>query len=335
MDPQLWDDPQNASKLMQRMENLRAEVLKIERLTQSLDDLDELEEMASTKEDQKMIEAQKKECGKEIDELEFRTLLSGQYDSNDALLTIRSGAGGVDAQDWAEMLLRMYTRYAERREYAVTILEKSQGAEAGIKSVLIEIRGEYAYGYLSQDSGVHRLVRLSPFNADSLRQTSFAQVEVMPSIDDAPEEAKIDPQELRVDTFRASGAGGQHVNTTDSAVRITHIPTNLVASCQSERSQQKNKERAMKLLQSKIVQKLIEEKEKERRKLRGETQAVEWGSQIRSYVLHPYKLVKDHRTGHESANTDAILDGEIQDFIEAMLKERVKREVDHAKEITK
>lgn len=255
----------------------------------------------------------------EIGRWEFRALLSGPHDRGDAILSIHAGAGGVDAQDFTEMLLRMYLRYAENSGFHASVIDESRGTEAGIKSVTLEISGEYAYGYLRMEAGVHRLVRLSPFNANQLRQTSFALVEASPVIEDA-EEVSIRQEDLRIDTYRASGAGGQHVNKTDSAVRITHLPTNTVASSQSERSQLQNRENAMKILTAKLYQKLVEEKDAEKRELKGEHKSAEGGNQIRSYVLHPYTLVKDHRTKTETSNALKVLDGDLQPFIESALR---------------
>ncbi len=304
---------------MKNLECLKGEVSKVENLEKRINDIEEFVDIAKSPNEMRDVEMELEELEKEIDGLEFRVLFSGEYDRNNAILEIHSGAGGVDAQDWAEMLLRMYSRFSERNNFKSILIDESKGAEAGIKSAVLEIEGFYAYGYLKAEKGVHRLVRLSPFNANNLRQTSFALVEVMPVIEDI-EEVKINPKELRIDTYRSSGAGGQHVNKTDSAVRITHIPTGIVASCQSERSQLQNKERAMKLLKAKLHDKFLEERDRKKSKLRGEFQSAEWGSQIRSYVLHPYKMVKDHRTKHETANTERVLDGELNDFIEAYLR---------------
>jgi len=254
-----------------------------------------------------------------LNKLEFRLLFSGEFDRHDAIMTIHSGAGGVDAQDWAEMLLRMYLKWAEKNGFKTRVVDESRGAEAGIKSVTMEISGQYAYGNLRSEGGVHRLVRLSPFNSDNLRQTSFALVEVMPVIEEI-KEVVIKPEDIRVDVFRSSGAGGQSVNTTDSAVRITHLSTGIVASCQNERSQMQNRVTALKILKAKLHKKYLEDAESEKAKLRGESVSAEWGSQIRSYVVHPYKMVKDHRTKHETANAEAVLEGNITGFIEAFLK---------------
>ena len=251
---------------------------------------------------------------------ERELLLGGPYDAGSALLTVRSGAGGTEAQDWAEMLLRMYLRYAEQIGFAAAVLDETRGNEAGIKNATIEIRGRFAYGYLRGERGIHRLIRLSPFNANNLRQTSFASVEVLPVLPESSKDIVIRPEDLKVDTFRASGAGGQHVNKTESAVRITHLPTNIVVSCQSERSQLQNRDQAMKMLRSKLLQKKIEEEEMEKAKLKGEERKVAFGSQIRTYTLHPYTLVKDHRTGTETSNASGVLDGDLDKFIESGLQ---------------
>ncbi len=314
-----WNDAKTAGKMMKEIELLKEEIEKYAGLEKKTSELMELAEMAKSPEEEKEIENEFAELEKEINELEFKTLLGGEYDRNDAILSIHSGAGGVDAQDWAEMLLRMFLRFAEKNNFKAKIIDESRGQEAGIKSASVEISGPYAYGYLQSEAGTHRLVRLSPFNADNLRQTSFALVEILPVIEEI-KEVSIDPKDLRIDTYRSSGAGGQHVNMTDSAVRITHIPTGTVAACQNERSQLQNKEQAMKMLKAKLHQKFLEERESERRKLRGENVSAEWGSQIRSYVLHPYKMVKDHRTQFESSNPEAILEGDLKEFMEAYLR---------------
>ena len=305
---------------MQELEMLQNERLSFERLEQSLADLEGFVVLENLKpEESEMLEKEYSEAEKAMNEWELKTLLGGPYDTKSALLSVRSGAGGVDAQDWAEMLLRMYLRSAERQGFQTRLLDESRGAEAGIKSATIEVSGRYAYGYLRGEAGIHRLVRLSPFNAKNLRQTSFASVEVLPVIDES-EAIAIKPDELRVDTYRSSGAGGQSVNTTDSAVRITHIPTGIVVTCQNERSQLQNKEEAMKILRSKMVARQMEALEAEKRKLRGDFKSAEWGNQIRSYALHPYTLVKDHRTGVETSDTDKVLSGDLELFIEAELR---------------
>lgn len=305
---------------MRELEFLQNEYDSFYHLMKNVNDISELAESNDlSDEDIRLLE---KECATIEDafyEWELKTLLGGEYDKNSALLTVRSGAGGVDAQDFAEMIIRMYIRYAERRNFRTRLLDESRGSEAGIKSATIEIDGIFAYGYLRGEAGIHRLVRLSPFNAKSLRQTSFASVEVMPVVDEKTM-IPIKPDELRIDTYRSSGAGGQNVNKTESAVRITHIPTGIVSACQSERSQLQNREEAMKMLQSKLVQKHIEEQAEEKRKLRGDFKTAGWGNQIRSYVLHPYTLVKDHRTGTETSDAIKVLDGDIQIFVESELR---------------
>lgn len=257
----------------------------------------------------------------EVDQRELRTLLAGEYDDGDALLTINAGAGGTEAQDWASMLQRMYLRWAEQEDYKTEILDLTPGEEAGIKSVTIAVNGSYAFGYLRPEKGVHRLVRLSPFDSAHRRHTSFAQVEVLPQVEDA--DIEINPNDLKIDTFLSSGAGGQNVQKNQTAVRLTHIPTGVVASSQNERSQTQNRENAMKVLRARLMEIRREEQERELAKLRGEYQKTEWGSQIRSYVLHPYQLVKDHRTDHETGNTQAVLDGDLNGFIEAYLRSQV------------
>jgi peptide chain release factor 2 len=260
-----------------------------------------------------------------FEEMEFELLLSGEYGRSSAFLAVHAGAGGTEAQDWAEMLLRMYLRWAERRGYQASVVDTSPGEEAGVKSALIEVTGLYAYGYLKAERGVHRLVRLSPFDASHSRHTSFALVEVMPEVD-RDVDIKIDPDDLRVDFFRASGPGGQHVQKTSSAVRITHVPTGTVAICQNERSQYQNKEMAMKVLRARLLELELEKQAEERTRLKGEHVAAGWGNQIRSYVLHPYKMVKDHRTGYETSDPNAVLDGELDDFIKAYLKFAIGKE---------
>lgn len=328
--PGFWDDSQKASKIMQDLEELRNELKALSDIETELDEIKELagiidETEAGSEKEEDDLSQKLAEIEKEIDQLEFKTLFSGEYDRSDVIISIHSGAGGVDAQDWAEMLLRMYLKWAEKNNFKAKIVDESRGSEAGIKNVTVEINGAYAYGNLKSEGGVHRLVRLSPFNSDNLRQTSFALVEVMPVIEDI-KEVVINPTDIRVDVYRSSGAGGQSVNTTDSAVRITHIPSKIVATCQNERSQMQNKEQAMKILKAKLHQKYLDEKEKEKSKLRGESVSAEWGSQIRSYVIHPYKLVKDHRTKFETTDTEDVLGGNLEDFIEAYLKFKAEKQ---------
>ncbi|MGW8185154.1 MAG: peptide chain release factor 2 [Candidatus Moraniibacteriota bacterium] len=314
-----WNDHEKANLIMQELEELKKTLGKIEDINDKLDYFEEF--LTGVSNDSELIELEKQiiETERDLGELEIDTLLGGEYDKNSAIVSIHSGAGGVDAQDWSEMLFRMYLRYAQIKKFKTKIIDEARGQEAGIKSVTFEIEGKYAYGLLKGEAGTHRLVRLSPFNSDNLRQTSFALVEVLPIIKNI-KEVVIKDEDLRIDTFRSSGAGGQSVNTTDSAVRITHLPTNIVAACQTERSQLQNKERAMKLLLAKLHRNFLEQQELEKKKLKGEHQGAQWGSQIRSYVVHPYKLVKDHRSEFESTDPESVLNGNIDEFIEAFLR---------------
>lgn len=319
-----WKDNLQAQRLMKELEGLRTEIIKLSDLETEINEIQELAEIISDTDpgsdrERKEIGEQLIKIDSELNQLEFNTLFSGQYDKNDAIISIYSGAGGVDAQDWAEMLLRMYLKWAEKNNFRAKLVDETRGQEAGIKNATLEISGPYAYGYLQSENGVHRLVRLSPYNADNLRQTSFALVDVMPVIEDIKEVA-IDSKDLRIDVYRSGGPGGQGVNTTDSAVRITHLPTGIVAACQNERSQLQNRESALKILKAKLHKKYLAEQEQERNQIRGEAASAEWGSQIRSYVIHPYKLVKDHRTRYETTDTEAVLSGNLNDFIEAYLK---------------
>lgn len=268
------------------------------------------------------LESETEQLEAETERREFLAMLSGKFDRGDALLAIHAGAGGTDSQDWAAMLQRMYLRWAETHDYTTDILDLSEGEEAGIKSVTISVTGKYAYGYLHPEKGVHRLVRLSPFDSNHRRHTSFALVEVLPQVDDDTT-IEINPNDLRIDTFRSAGAGGQNVQKNDTAVRITHIPSGLVVSCQNERSQTQNRENALRVLKGRLLEMKQQQQEEQLAELRGEYQKVEWGSQIRSYVLHPYQMVKDHRTDYETGNTQAVLDGELDGFIEAYLRANV------------
>lgn len=304
---------------MKELENLRDEVDEFEKIKQWVDYLGELLPAIQNKEEEDELGKEVENLEKKLAKLEFQTLLSGEYDRNNVIMALHSGAGGVDAQDWTEMLLRMYLRFAEKNNFKAKIIDQSRGSEAGIKSVTVEIDGDWAYGKLKGEAGTHRLVRLSPFNSDNLRQTSFALVEVLPVIEEIVE-VEIKDTDIRVDVYRSSGAGGQSVNTTDSAVRITHNPSGVVVTCQNERSQLQNKEKAMKILKAKLHQKYLQEKEAEKQKLRGEYRSAEWGSQIRSYVLHPYKMVKDHRTKQETSEAEKVLEGELEEFVESYLR---------------
>ncbi|MBS1262291.1 MAG: Peptide chain release factor 2 [Calditrichaeota bacterium] len=266
-----------------------------------------------------------RELNRRLDEMELAKMLSGPDDEKDCIITIKPGAGGTESQDWAQMLLRMYTRYLERRDYSFNVLDLQPGTEAGIKEASVEVSGDHPYGYLKAETGVHRLVRISPFDSNARRHTSFASVFVLPDADDV-REIEVDASELRIDTFRASGAGGQHVNKTDSAVRITHLPTNIVVSCQNERSQHKNRDAALKMLKARLYQRHLEEEAKKRAELEESKADIGWGSQIRSYVFHPYKMVKDLRTGVETSNVETVMDGDIHPFITEFLLGRTRME---------
>jgi len=294
-----------------------------QKLAQRAADLRDLYELAESESDEgvlKDLEAESGELEKGIADLEFRRMLGGPGDDKSAILTIHPGAGGTESQDWAQMLMRMYLRWIERAGYGSDVLDFQEGDEAGLKSVSIEVKGAYAYGHLKAEAGVHRLVRISPFDANKRRHTSFASVFVYPEVDNAIE-VEVDEKDLRIDTYRSSGAGGQHVNKTSSAIRITHIPTGIVVACQDERSQHRNKESAMKILMSRLYQLKLEEQQAKMAKLESTKREIAWGSQIRSYVFHPYNMVKDHRTDHETSNIQAVMDGDLDDFIRAYLLE--------------
>ena len=310
-----WSDPKEAQRVLSELSKIRKLVEKGRKIAEILSSLKEFSELLEEDESiERELRAEMEEAERLLEELELQTLFTDEYDSYNAVVTIHAGAGGVDAQDWAEMLLRMYTRWAERNNFDLEIVDTSFGEEAGIKSATFIVKGDFAYGYLKSERGVHRLVRISPFDAAHRRHTSFALVDVIPDIGNEIE-IEIKPEDLKIDTFRASGPGGQYVNKTESAVRITHIPTGIVVECQSERSQHQNRETAMRILKAKLFALEREKREKELQALKGERKDIAWGNQIRSYVLHPYTLVKDHRTGVEVGNIQAVLDGDIDIFI--------------------
>lgn len=324
-EPDFWSDTERATRISQEAAELKQEVEGWEKIQSDIEEFSGVADMAESEDDREML----KQIEKDVDDLqkrfralEFSMLFSGEYDKNAAIVSIHAGAGGTDAMDWAEMLFRMFTRFAEKKGWAVEMLEESRGEEAGYKRVTFAVRGRYAYGHLRSEAGVHRLVRISPFDAEKMRHTAFALVEVIPELDDVSDKTiEIDDKDLRIDTFASSGAGGQSVNTTNSAVRITHIPTNTVVSIQNERSQQQNKETAMRVLKSRLYQRLLEEQAEKIEEIKGGHKPPQWGNQIRSYVLHPYKMVKDHRTNTETSDVDAVLDGDLVEFIEAYLRQ--------------
>ncbi|MEA3349129.1 MAG: peptide chain release factor 2 [Chloroflexota bacterium] len=320
----LWDNPQYARRVMKTLSRLDEELENWRNLVNRLDDAIELAQL-NDESLQTELEAEAEAIEAEVNRREFDAMLSGEYDQGDALLTIHAGAGGTDSQDWAEMLQRMYLRWIEEHGYEVKILDITLGEEAGVKSVTIAVDGRYAYGYLRSEKGVHRLVRISPFDSNNRRHTSFAMVEILPQVEDDTS-VEINPNDLKIDTYKSGGAGGQSVQKNDTAVRITHIPTGIVASCQNERSQKQNRDNAMKVLRARLLE--IKEKEKAEKidELRGEYTKAEWGSQIRSYVLHPYKMVKDHRTNYEVGNAEAVLDGDLDGLMEAYLRANVGSE---------
>lgn len=326
-DPEFWNHPDESQQIMKELKNLQQQMEKIQKLYSGYEDIQILIEMAYEEDDSSMV----KEISKEIkvfesgyEELRIQTLLSGEYDSCKAIVTLHAGAGGTDSCDWAEMMYRMYSRWAERKGFAVTVLDYVAGDITGTKGITFEVEGENAYGYLKSEKGVHRLVRISPFNAAGKRQTSFVSCDVVPDIEDEIN-IEIADDDLKIDTYRASGAGGQHVNKTSSAIRITHLPTGIVVQCQNERSQHHNKEKAMQMLKVKLQMLKEQEQAEKVSDIRGEVKENSFGNQIRSYVLHPYTLVKDHRTNIENSNVTAVLDGNIDMFINAYLKEAVSR----------
>lgn len=320
-EPEFWNDMENSQKVLQKTKALKDKVERFQKLVSEWEDLKTLNELGLEELDESVITEVAEGLGKlkeNYEKLRLETLMTGQYDRNNAILTLHAGAGGTEAQDWVQMLLRMYTRWAEKRGYSIKTLDFLDGEEAGIKSVTIQVIGENAYGYLRSEKGVHRLVRISPFDASGRRHTSFASLDVMPELDDDIE-VDIDPEDLKVDTYRSSGAGGQHVNKTESAVRITHIPTGVVVACQTERSQFQNRDTCMKMLKAKLLE-LKEREQKEKiEDLKGIQMDIAWGSQIRSYVFCPYTLVKDHRTNYEMGDVNSVMDGELDGFINAYL----------------
>ncbi|NLY30830.1 MAG: peptide chain release factor 2 [Firmicutes bacterium] len=326
-EPGFWDDPEAAQKIIDKLNAVKRPLTLWQRLNSKLEDLAVLLELGREEKDEAAISEVKEEleqAAKELAELELNTLMSDPHDGANAYLSIHAGAGGTEAQDWAQMLLRMYTRWAENRGFETDVIDLLPGDEAGVKSATLLIKGENAFGNLRAERGVHRLVRISPFDASGRRHTSFASVDVIPEVQDN-DNIEIDPSELRIDTYRASGAGGQHVNKTESAVRITHLPTGIVVQCQGERSQHANRDRAMQLLRARLLEKKRAEQEAKMAELRGEQSEIAWGSQIRSYVFCPYTMVKDHRTEHETGNVDGVMDGDIDPFIHAYLRWNTQR----------
>ncbi len=318
-----WAIPEKSAKIQKEhkyLENQMEEIAQVDELLEVCELSCELFELGESQDKEALAYFKKLE--EKLDELEISTLLSDEYDANSAILSIQAGTGGLDAQDWAEMLYRMYRRHIQKAGFALKILDLLDDEEAGIKHVTILVEGLYAYGKLKSEDGVHRLVRISPYNSSGKRQTSFAAVEVYPEIEESAD-VELKDEELKIDTYRAGGAGGQHVNTTDSAVRITHLPTGIVVQCQNERSQISNRETALRMLRSKLIERKLREDKEKREDLKGEGKTIAWGSQIRSYVLHPYSLVKDHRTGEETGNVQAVLDGDLEAFIKAYLQQNI------------
>lgn len=317
--PDFWLDQQNAQDVSRRYESLKKELEQVETLKHDIADLKSLADTDGDEAFEAELKKQSADIEIQLGELEFITYFSGKYDRSNAIMAIHAGAGGTEAQDWAEMLLRMYLRFIERKGFQVRIVDQTRGGEAGIKSTTLEVVGEFAYGWLRSEFGVHRLVQISPFDAEKMRHTSFALVEVMPVLEEVA--ITIDPKDLRIDTYLSGGHGGQSVQTTYSAVRIVHIPTGITVTCQNERSQQQNRETAMKVLRGRLHQMAWDEQQKEKQKIRGEYHEAAWGNQIRSYVLHPYKMVKDHRTKYETSDAEGVLDGKLEPFIKEYLSQ--------------
>ncbi|MDQ1144362.1 peptide chain release factor 2 [Bacillus sp. SORGH_AS 510] len=325
LQPDFWNDQEKAQTVISEANALKDQVNEFNELNESYENLEISYELVKEEDDQELraeLEEELQQLSGRLGQFELQLLLSEEYDKNNAILELHPGAGGTESQDWGSMLLRMYTRWAEKKGFKVETLDYLPGDEAGIKSVTLAIKGHNAYGYLKAEKGVHRLVRISPFDASGRRHTSFVSCEVMPEFNEEIQ-VEVRTEDLKIDTYRATGAGGQHINTTDSAVRITHIPTGVVVTCQSERSQIKNREAAMKMLKAKLYQREIERQEQELLEIRGEQKEIGWGSQIRSYVFHPYSMVKDHRTSTESGNVQAVMDGDLDQFINAYLRSRI------------
>lgn len=325
MEPGFWDDQMTAQKVLKEKKSKEDDLAQFDKLEAALGDFEVLVELAEEEGDEELA-AEASEAydalTTDLDSFKVKTLLTGEYDDHNAIVQIHGGSGGTEAKDWAEMLYRMYNRWAERKGYKISVMDYQDNEEAGINSATILVSGDNAYGYLKKEKGVHRLVRISPFDSSGRRHTSFASVDVTPEIENDTE-VEIDPEDIRVDTYRSSGAGGQHVNKTDSAVRITHLPTNIVVSCQNERSQHQNRDMAMKLLMSKLVELKEQENKENLKELQGDYSQITWGSQIRSYVFQPYTMVKDHRTGAEVGNVQAVMDGDLDLFINEELKQKI------------
>ena len=318
----MWSDIEKSKHISREAQGIRNKLEVYDKAQKAVSDAEVMIQLAEEEDDESVLEEVEKEltlAEKDIEEIRLRTLLRGKYDACDAILTLHAGAGGTEACDWTEMLYRMYICYAEKHDYKITEYDRLDGDGAGLKSVCFKVEGENAYGYLKAEKGIHRLVRISPFDANARRQTSFSSVDVMPDIQDSGD-IEIRPEDLKIDTYRSSGAGGQHVNKTESAIRITHIPTGIIVACQNERSQVQNKEQAMQMLKNKLLEKREEERLAEASEIKGEIKKIEWGSQIRSYVFCPYTMVKDHRTGSETGNVNAVMDGDIDQFIIDYLK---------------
>ncbi|WP_312473440.1 peptide chain release factor 2 [Neobacillus sp.] len=325
LQPDFWNDQQTAQTVISEANGLKDQVNEFNELNDSFENLELTYELVKEENDEELrveLEAELQQLTSRLSQFELQLLLSEEYDKNNAILELHPGAGGTESQDWGSMLLRMYTRWAEKKGFKVETLDYLPGDEAGIKSVTLAIKGHNAYGYLKAEKGVHRLVRISPFDASGRRHTSFVSCEVMPELNDDIQ-IEVRTEDLKIDTYRATGAGGQHINTTDSAIRITHLPTGVVVTCQAERSQIKNREAALKMLKAKLYQLEIERQEQELLEIRGEQKEIGWGSQIRSYVFHPYSMVKDHRTNTESGNVQAVMDGDLDQFINAYLRSRI------------